>query len=83
MIAKQPFWILGPGTLHPVSTAFWRRHDAGRMIERGEAPIPGSPNMGTLCVKEFAEASVPPKPIPQAKIGEAIEALQEKQRQKV
>jgi hypothetical protein len=66
------------GTLHPVSTAFWRRHDAGRMIERGQAPIPRSPNRGTLFVKEYVEASVPTKPLPQAKIREAIDALKAK-----
>jgi hypothetical protein len=72
--------ILDPwtGTLHPVSTAFWCRHDAGRMIEKGQAPIPGSPNRGTLFVKEFAEARVPTKPLPQAKIREAIDALNAK-----
>jgi hypothetical protein len=48
------------------------------MIERGQAPIPGSPNRGTLFVKEFAEASAPARPLPQAKIREAIDALNAK-----
>jgi hypothetical protein len=70
--------ILDPwtGTLHRASTAFWRRH--GHMIERGEAPIPGSPNTGRLLVEVFAEASAPARPLPQAKIREAIDALNAK-----
>jgi hypothetical protein len=48
------------------------------MIERGEAPIPGSPNTGRLLVEVFAEASAPARPLPQAKIREAIDALNAK-----
>jgi hypothetical protein len=48
------------------------------MIEKGEAPIPGGRNRGTLFVKEFAQATVPTKPLPQAKIREAIDALNAK-----
>jgi hypothetical protein len=48
------------GTLHPVPPSLWRRHDADRMIEKGQAPIPGSRNKG-------GEANEPKKPLPQAK----------------
>jgi hypothetical protein len=72
--------ILDPwnGALHRASAALWRRHDAGRLIDKGHAPLPGSPNMGSLFVKDFAEASVPTKPIPAAKLEEAIKVLREK-----
>jgi hypothetical protein len=72
--------ILDPwtGKLYRVSASLWRRFDADRMIERGEAPIPGSPNTGSLLVKRFAEANAPGKPMPRARIQEAIEALKEK-----
>jgi hypothetical protein len=72
--------ILDPwtGKLHRASASLWRRSDADRMIERGQAPIPGSPNRGSLLVKRFAEANVHTKPMPRAKIQEAIEALKEK-----
>ena len=72
--------ILDPftGTLHRTSASLWRRHDADRMIERGQAPIPGSRNTGSVLVKRFAEPNVDTKPIPQAKIQEAIEALKKK-----
>lgn len=72
--------ILDPftGKLHRASTSLWRRANADRMIESGRAPIPGSPNMGSLAVKRFAEANVHPKPMPAAKIQEAIGALKEK-----
>jgi hypothetical protein len=72
--------ILDPftGKLHRASTSLWRRANADRMIESGRAPIPGSPNTGSLVVKRFAEANVHPKPMPAAKIREAIEALKEK-----
>jgi hypothetical protein len=72
--------ILDPwsGKLHQASVSFWRRSDADRMIEKGKAPIPRSPNAGSLLVKRFAEANEHPKPMPGAKIKEAIEALKEK-----
>ncbi len=72
--------ILDPwtGNLYRASASLWRRHNADRMIEKGEAPIPGSPNTGSLLVKRFAEANVHGKPMPRAKIQEAIEALKEK-----
>jgi hypothetical protein len=72
--------ILDPftGALHRAPTSLWRRHDVDRMIEKGQAPIPHSPNTGSVLVKRFAEANVGPKPIPQAKIKEVIEALKEK-----
>jgi hypothetical protein len=66
------------GGLHRASVALWRRHDAGRLIEKGRAPLPGSRNMGSLLVKEFAEASAPTKPIPVAKRADVINALREK-----
>lgn len=72
--------ILDPftGTLHRASASQWRRHDADRMIERGQAPIRRSRNTGSVLVKQFAEPNVNSKPIPQAKIQEAIKALKEK-----
>jgi|SRR5450759_5610045 hypothetical protein len=66
------------GNLHRASASLWRRHDADRMIESGRAPIPGSPNAGSLLVKRFAEANVDAKPMPRTKIQEAIEALRAK-----
>jgi hypothetical protein len=66
------------GTMHRTSASLWRRHNADRMIERGQAPIPGSPNTGLILVKQFAEPDVDTKPIPQAKIQEAIKALKKK-----
>ena len=48
------------------------------MIERGQAPIPRSANIGSVLVKQFAEPNVNAKPMPRAKIQEAIKALKEK-----
>jgi hypothetical protein len=72
--------ILDPrtGKLHQASASLWRQHDADRMIERGQAPIPRSSNTGQVLVKQFAEANKPHKPLSQAKIKEAIEALKQK-----
>jgi hypothetical protein len=72
--------ILDPftGALHQATTSLWRRHDADRLIEKGQAPIPRSRNTGSVLVKRFAESNVDTKPIPQAKIQEAIVALKEK-----
>jgi len=72
--------ILDPwtGKLHRAAASLWRRHDADRMIEKGQAPIPGSHNTGQLWVKQFGEANVHTKPLPQSKIREAIGALKEK-----
>ena len=72
--------VLDPftGALHPLSAPLWRRHNADRMIEKGQAPIPGSLNTGKLLVRQFAEANEPRKPLPRAKIREAIEALKAK-----
>jgi hypothetical protein len=52
--------ILNPwtGHLHRASTSLWRRAKADRMIESGQAPIPGSPNTGSLVVKRFAESAM-------------------------
>jgi hypothetical protein len=72
--------ILDPftGKLHRASVSLWRRHNADRMIEKGEAPLPRSANKGSILVKRFAEPDVETKPIPQAKIQEVIETLKEK-----
>ncbi len=72
--------ILDPftGTLHQAAASRWRRHDADRVLEKGQAPIPRSPNKGRLLVKQFAEASMPAKPVSQARMREAIEALEAK-----
>jgi hypothetical protein len=72
--------ILDPftGALHQATTALWRRHNADRLIEKGQAPIPRSSNTGSVLVKRFAESNVDTRPIPQAKIQEAIEALKKK-----
>jgi hypothetical protein len=72
--------ILDPftGALHQATTSLWRRHDADRLIEKGQAPIPRSSNTGSVLVKRFAESNVDTRPIPQAKIQEAIEALKKK-----
>jgi hypothetical protein len=48
------------------------------MIEKGQAPIPGSRNTGKLLVKQFAKTNEPKKSLPRAKIREAIEALKAK-----
>jgi hypothetical protein len=70
--------ILDPftGTLHRAPASLWRRHDADRLIARGQAPIRGSRNTGLLLVKDFAEAKGR-KPIPQAKMHEAVKILKE------
>jgi hypothetical protein len=72
--------ILDPwtGKLHQASASLWRQHNADRMIEKGQASIPGSLNTGQLLIKQFAEAKEPNRPIPQTKIQEAIEALKQK-----
>ena len=71
--------ILDPftGKLHRTPVSLWRQHDAGRLMKTGQAPTPGSPNTGTLLVKRTADDSQT-KPMPQAKIKEAIEALKVK-----
>jgi hypothetical protein len=63
--------ILDPwnGMLHRAPASLWRRHDADRMIARGEAPLLHSPNTGVLLLKRFADARVPAKPMPKTKIG--------------
>ena len=75
---EAAIWDRFTGMLHRAPASLWLRHNAGRMIEKGEAPIPRSPNTGQLSIKRFAEASVSAKPIPPAKIKEAIEALKAK-----
>jgi hypothetical protein len=69
--------ILDPfkGKLHRASTALWRKHNADRMIDKGRAPIPYSPNTGTLVVKEFPVPSRPCTPLPASKIREVADAL--------
>ena len=66
------------GKLHRASTALWRRHDADRMIEKGRAPIPYSPNTGKLVVKEFAVPSQPDGPLTTLRFADVIDALREK-----
>jgi hypothetical protein len=66
------------GKLHQASASLWRRHDADRIIDKGQAPIPGSANAGRVLVKQFAEVIEPRKPLPRAKIPEAIDALRAK-----
>jgi len=70
--------ILDPftGKMHRAAKTLWRQSDADRMIKKGRAPIPGSPNSGWIFIKEF-RAAAPTKPMPGAKISEAIKALQE------
>jgi hypothetical protein len=72
--------ILDPwsGELYRVSARMWRQHDADRIIKHGRAQKPPSGNVGSVLVKRFADASVPAKPLPAAKIVEAIKALKEK-----
>jgi hypothetical protein len=69
--------VLDPftGIVHRAAATLWRGSGAGRMIKRGQAPIPRSPNMGSIIIKEFRAADAPAKPMPAAKIREAIEAL--------
>ena len=71
--------ILDPftGKMHRAAKTLWRQSDADRMIKKGRAPIPGSPNSGWIFIKEFRAAAAPTKPMPGAKISEAIKALQE------
>ena len=71
--------ILDPftGKLHQAPVSLWRQHDADRLMKRGQAPIPGSPNTGKLLVKRSAD-DPQIKPMPQAKIREAIDALKRK-----
>jgi hypothetical protein len=72
--------ILDPwtGKLHRASPSVWRRADADQMIEKGQAPIPGSRNIGSLLVKRFVGPNVRRKPLPKAKIPEAVARLKEK-----
>jgi hypothetical protein len=72
--------ILDPwsGELYLAPVQMWRQHDADRIIKHGRAQKPPSGNVGSLLVKRFADASVLAKPLPTAKIREAIEALKEK-----
>jgi hypothetical protein len=72
--------ILDPysGELYRVPARMWRQGDADRIIKRGRTQKPSGGNIGDLLVKRFAAASVPAKPMPKAKIGEAIAALKEK-----
>jgi hypothetical protein len=66
------------GKLHRALPSLWRRADADRMIEKGQAPIPGSRNTGSLLVKRFVGPNVQRKPLPKAKIQEAVVLLKEK-----
>ena len=71
------------GKLHQVSPSLWRRADADRIIDNGQAPIPGSRNTGSLLVKRFVGPNVQRKSLPKAKIQEAIVLLKEKLPQKL
>jgi hypothetical protein len=72
--------ILDPwsGELYRAPARMWRQYDADRIIKHGRAQKPPSGNVGSLLIKRFADASVHAKPLPAAKIREAIEALKEK-----
>jgi hypothetical protein len=72
--------ILDPwtGKLHRASPSLWRRADADRIIDNGQARIPGGRNIGSLLIKRFVGPNVPRKPLPKAKIREAIARLKEK-----
>jgi hypothetical protein len=48
------------------------------MLESGGAPIPHSPNTGSLLVKRFADASIHAKRMPAAILARAIEVLKER-----
>jgi len=48
----------------------------------GRAPIPRTPNMGFIFIKEIRVEAAPAKPMPEAKIREAIKALQQEMAKK-
>ena len=75
---QAAIWDPFTGMLHSAPVSLWRQHNADRMIDKAEAPIPHSLNTGSLLVKRFAEAGESAKPMPQARIREAIEALKAK-----
>jgi hypothetical protein len=77
-LREAVIWDPFTGRLHQAWPLLWRRHGAGRMIEKGKAPIPHNPNTGTILVKLFGEASVRLKPLPAAKKREVVEALRQK-----
>jgi hypothetical protein len=52
------------------------------MIKTGQAPIPHTPNMGSIIIKELRAEAAPAKPMPAAKTREAIKALQEEMAKK-
>jgi hypothetical protein len=72
--------ILDPftGILHRAQTSLWRRLDADRMLTKQQAPIPRSPNTGSILIKEFHSPKQPDKPLPAAKLQEIIGALRQK-----
>jgi hypothetical protein len=75
---EATIWDSWTGKLHQAPASLWRRHDADRIFDKGQAPIPGSANAGRVLLKQFAEAKEPAKPLPRAKIPEAIVALKTK-----
>lgn len=75
---EAAIWDPFNGRLHRASASLWRRHDADRMIDKGQAPIPRSANTGSVLVKQFAGANEPDRSMPRAKIQEAIKTLKEK-----
>jgi len=76
--------ILDPftGALHRAATNLWRRWDAARMIKKGEAPIPGRSHSGSIIIKDFRVPDAPAKPLPAARIADAIKVLQEEMAKK-
>jgi hypothetical protein len=47
------------------------------MIKKARAPIPNSFNVGAIFIKEFRASDPPLKPMPTARMKQAIRALQE------
>jgi hypothetical protein len=43
--------------MHRAAKTLWRQSGADRRIKKGRAPIPGSPNTGSIIIKEFRAAA--------------------------
>jgi hypothetical protein len=63
------------GRLYPIPFEFWRRHNAGRMLEKQQAPIPNNANTGTLLIKDLSPPSQAGKPLSRPQIEKIIAAL--------
>jgi hypothetical protein len=63
---EAAIWDTFTGNLHQAPTSLWRQFYAHRMIIKGEAPVPQSPNTGAILIKEFSSPSQPEKPLPAA-----------------